>query len=219
MKTIKTAFFLLVVLFVGTSIITSCSKEEGVAQNSKVTSYLKSFYSEDFHLGASANSNIVKESSSLSSSKSTEVEGVVVTEVFVGGDERARGYIITNKETNDFLYFIDVDRINEKMTTSKIETNETKVFRDINELDRYLATDKFDYIKIAEDYASGNSSVAERRFWGWGPMFGGPCENGMRVMFHTYYVLGIGVDTDPIPDGDGHGVLREPCGPSVLGEE
>lgn len=219
MKTIKTAFFSLLVLFIGTSLITSCSKEDetnkGVSENAKVSTYLKSFYSTSYQLGKSVEANPKSNSSSLN--RSTEVENLIITEVFVGDATTARGYIITDKDTNDFLYFIDVDRVTFKLTSVKVDVNDTKIFNDINELDKYLSTDELDYIKIAEDYTTENSSVEERRFWGWGPMFGGPCEGGIRTMYHTYYVLGIGVDTDPIM---ANGVaLTEPCGASVLGED
>lgn len=166
-------------------------------------------------MGKSVDTNPKSNLSSLN--RSTEVENLIITEVFVGDATTARGYIITDKYTNNFLYFIDVDRANFKLTFVKVDINDTKVFNNINELDKYLSTDELDYIKIAEDYTTGNSSVEERRFWGWGPMFGGDCIGGVRTMYHTYYVLGVGVDTDPIM---ANGVpLTEPCGGSVLGED
>jgi hypothetical protein len=218
MKTIKTVFFSLLVLFIGTSLITSCSNDEetnsNVLENTKVSTYLKSFYSTSYQLGKSVETKSKNSTSELN--RSAEVENVVITEVFVGDDAIARGYVVTDKNTNDFLYFIDVNRLEYKLTTVKIDVNDTKVFNNIDELDKYLSTDEFDYIKIAEDYVAEQSS--ERRFWGWGPMFGGPCVGGVRIMYHTYYVFGIGVDTDPVLASDGVSSLQEPCGEAVLGD-
>ena len=217
MKTIKSTFFSLLVLFLGTSLVTSCSKDDetnsNVIENAKVSSYLETFYSTNFQFGKSVETNPKSNSTLLN--RSTEVENLVITEVFVGNASTARGYVITDKNTNDFLYFIDVNRVDFKLTTYKVDVNDTKIFNDIDALDKYLSTDEFDYIKIAEDYVAEQS--AERRFWGWGPMFGGPCVGGVRTMYHTYYVFGIGVDTDPIPDLYG-GNLTEPCGGAVLGD-
>ena len=48
----------------------------------------------------------------------------------------------------------------------KIDVNDTKVFDNIDELDKYVSTDQLDFIKIAEEY-NANPEFAERRFWGW----------------------------------------------------
>lgn len=161
MKTIKTAFFFLFVLFIGTSLITSCSKDDGtdasVSENAKVSSYLKSFYSKDFQLGKSIESKVIKPTSTASSiaSKSVEYEDLVLTEVFVANEERARGYILTNKTTNVFLYFVDVDRTDYKMTKVDIQANETQVLENIEQLDKYIATNQFDLIKVTQDLKDG----------------------------------------------------------------
>jgi hypothetical protein len=217
MKIIKNTFFSLLILFVGSSLITSCSKDDetntNVSENSKVSSYLKSFYPTNYQLGKSVDTKIFRPSSSTSRSK--EFDNFVITEVFVGNDTMARGYIITDKSTNDFLYFIDVDRVDFKLTSVKIETNDAKVFENIDYLDKYLSTDKFDYIKIAEDYASGSSNVEVSKFWGWGPSHpSGDCNNGRDYWVHTYYVIGIGVSTTTVPDVYGE-PLWSPCGEYV----
>ena len=33
-----------------------------------------------------------------------------MTEVFVGNQEKANGYVVTDKVTEEFLYFVNVDR-------------------------------------------------------------------------------------------------------------
>ncbi|WP_395052815.1 hypothetical protein, partial [Flavobacterium sp.] len=145
MKTIKSTFFSLLVLFVGTSLVISCSKDDEtntkVIENAKVSSYLETFYSTNFQFGKSVETNPKSNSTLLN--RSTEVENLVITEVFVGNASTARGYVITDKNTNDFLYFIDVNRVDFKLTTFKVDGNDTKIFNDIDELDKYLSTDEF----------------------------------------------------------------------------
>lgn len=216
MKIIKTTFFTLLVLFIGTSLITGCSNEDetnsALNENAKVSNYLEAFYSSNFQLGKSVETNQKSNSSALN--RSTEVDNLIITEVFVGNDETARGYIITDKSTNDFLYFIDVDRVDFKLTSVKIETNDTKIFENIDNLDKYLSTDKFDYIKIAEDFASGNSTVEANKFWGWGPAHpSGNCINGRDYWVKDYYVLWIPVSQANEPANGG--LLWSPCGEYV----
>lgn len=227
MKIIKNTFFSLLVLFLGT-IITSCSKDDetnsGVNENVKVSNYLKSFYSTNFQLGKSVETNHQFNTSILN--RSTEVENMIITEVYVGDDETARGYIITDKSTNDLLYFIDVDRVNFKLTSVKVDVNDTKVFNNINELDKYLSTDELDYIKIAEDYVpeEDTNELGRRRFWGTGYSLGaeftgvdGGCYQGV---YSNYYVFGINVSGEPsavqVPNASGSGTHNHsiPCGTS-----
>jgi hypothetical protein len=224
MKTIKTAFFSLLVLFIGTSLITSCSKDDetnkGVSENAKVSTYLKSFYSTNYQLGKSVEATPKSNSSSLN--RSAEFDNLLVTEVFVGNDTMARGYIITDKNTSDFLYFIDVDRVNFKLTSTDIEANDSKTFSDINDLDKYITTNGLDYIKIAEDYILETIPTEDGRlapFWGTGYSYGQPPATGpcMVGVYSNYYVFGINVtgDADPvmITNANGHYVQAQvPCG-------
>lgn len=157
MKTIKSSFFSLLVLFIATSFIISCSKDEqtssSVSENAKVSNYLKSFYKNDFKLGKSIESKVIKPTSVVS--KTVEYENLVVTEVFVANEERARGYVLTNKETNVFLYFVDVDRTDYKMTKVDIDANQTQVLENIEQLDKYITTNQFDLIKVTQDLKDG----------------------------------------------------------------
>ena len=155
------AFRILAITLIAAILITSCSKDDGtdasVSENAKVSSYLKSFYSKDFQLGKSIESKVIKPTSTASSiaSKSVEYEDLVLTEVFVANEERARGYILTNKTTNVFLYFVDVDRTDYKMTKVDIQANETQVLENIEQLDKYIATNQFDLIKVTQDLKDG----------------------------------------------------------------
>ena len=170
MKNLKIYSLLsLVLLFVVITLV-GCTKEDNSSSNAtesaKVSNYLKSFYKKDFKLGKSVDSKLPREINSLQ--RTIDFEDISITEVFVGNDTRARGYIITDKITNDFLYFIDVNRVDFELTSVKIDANETKTFNDINELDKYLSTDELDYIKIVEDF-NNDPSLERRRFWGSGP--------------------------------------------------
>lgn len=212
MKTIKSSFFSLLVLFVITCFITSCSKDDqtnsNVSENAKVSNYLKSFYPTKFQLGKSVDTKISKATSAIS--KSIEVENVIITEVFVGEDTRARGYVITDKSTNQFLYFIDVNRIDYKLTSVKIDANETKVFENIEVLDKYISSNQLDFIKIAEDVNVSPSLVASK-FWGSGSAHtSGNCVNGRDYWVQEYYVCWIVVSSHHVP-AIGGGDLWSPC--------
>jgi len=177
----------------------SCSKEnetnQNVSENAKVSTYLKSFYKTNYVLGKSVETKVNIENASLA--RTTELENYIITEVFIGDDIRARDYVITDKNNNDFLYFIDVDRVSLKLTSVKIDSSETMLFNNINEFDKYISTNKLDYIKIAEDL-NNDPSLETGKFWGsqlsWGSC--GPNTDGsagcFRGEYSTYYVFWIG---------------------------
>ncbi|OYU81715.1 MAG: hypothetical protein CFE23_02185 [Flavobacterium sp. BFFFF1] len=215
MKTLKNSVFAWFVIIISVSVITSCSKQDDalMSQNTKVDNYLKQFYGKNIQLGTSLETKF--DLPNLSTARSVESENIIITEVFVGNDSRARGYVISDKETNDFIYFIDVNRVDYKLTTYKVETDDTIVFDDINQLEKYLNTDELDYIKIAEDYNSGQS--AERRFWGWQKWVDCDKATGMGTVMETYYVFGVGVKTRPIRGLDG-GIMVEPCAGGALND-
>lgn len=150
---------------------------------------MKSFYSTNYQLWKSVETNPKNYSSAFN--RSTEVDNFVITEVFVGDDTRARGYIITNKTTNDFLYFIDVDRVDFKLTSVKIDVNETRTFNNIDELDKYVLTNELDYIEIAEDYIENENNKVP--FWGTGYSYGGqgtgPNGDCFQGVYSNYYVF------------------------------
>jgi hypothetical protein len=207
MKNLKIYSLLsLVLLFVVITLV-GCTKEDNSSSNAtesaKVSNYLKSFYKKDFKLGKSVDSKLPREINSLQ--RTIDFEDISITEVFVGNDTRARGYIITDKITNDFLYFIDVNRVDFELTSVKIDANETKTFNDINELDKYLSTDELDYIKIVEDF-NNDPSLERRRFWGSQPSncvteyVGGGCTQ--QFCDYDYYVFWISVEhLSHIPTG------------------
>ena len=177
------------VIFTSSYLITSCSKEnetdQNVGENAKIATYLKSFYKANYELGKSVETKAKGENADLS--RGTDFENYTITEVFVGNDERARGYVITDRDNSDFLYFIDVDRVDYKLTTISIESNESKTFENINDLDKYLSTDELDYIKIAEDLNQGEPQ--SNKFWGWGDWQYSSCVGGVKNAIRVYHVI------------------------------
>lgn len=181
-------------LFLCTTITVSCSKsDKSIAvenSNKKVSTFLKSFYKENSELGSPLEIKSKVETNVFN--RTAELESYLITEVFVGNDTRARGYLITEKSTNEFIFFIDVDRINYKLTSVKVETNETKYFNEINELEKYLSTNEFDFIKILEDpdfeepVVTDPEPVAFRIRYTYGS-----CVNGVRGVYQASYFLGI----------------------------
>lgn len=194
MKHLKLTLFTLIALFVTVSIFVSCSNDNespvNESSNKKVDSFLKSFYNQNSGLGKSVEMKSTSNSNALN--KTAELQNYLITEVFVGDNTRARGYIITEKSSNNFVFFIDVDRIDYKLTTVKIETNETKYFNEINELEKYLITNEFDFIKVIEDpdfeepIQTEPEPVAFRIRYSYGS-----CVNGVRGVYQATYFLGI----------------------------
>lgn len=167
--------------------ITSCSKnDESGNENKNVASFLKSFYNKKTILGNSLESKYKKESSAFS--KSEEFGDVIVTEVFVGSEERARGYVITDKETSTFLYFVDVDRTDLKMTKVDIEVDQTQVVENIDQLEKYYVTDQFDLIKVTQDLINENEEAGTltRIRYSYGA-----CRDGWRGVYQATFFLGI----------------------------
>src|SRR5690606_3609375 len=163
---------------IGATLITtglySCSNEEvnnpqqeNTEQNTNLQSkpattagdgyvYALDFYGTDISLGRSV--DLVDPDTS---------EGVTVTEVTVDGDTRARGYIVNKVENNDFLYFLDVDRDTDILTTFEETTDEVLTFNNLLESPDYLDTDKFDFIEYSQDYMTyGSGCGFWKKVWG-----------------------------------------------------
>ncbi len=170
----KELFFKSTLLVLGMSLLAlGCNKEDenkSVSGNAKVDSYLKSFYHKKVQLGKTLESKMIKPSSSLTA-KSVEYEEIKLAEVFVGDEERARGYVITDKETDEFLYFADVDRRDYKLTTFDVEKNEIYIKENIDQLQEWAQSNNLDFIKLLEEYkanleSDNVTSNKRRRFFG-----------------------------------------------------
>jgi hypothetical protein len=221
MKTFKNKFFSLLFICVGTVIISSCSNDnptinensQNLKENSKVSAFLKSFYSNEFEFGKSA--NITKKSELTATlSKSIEVEDCIITEVFTTNSLQANGYVITDKVTGDFIYFIDVNRLTYKLTSVDITLNNSKIISNINNVESYFDTNEFDFIEIAQqnyNINSINNRTQAPKFWG-SSYSQGPCNQttGLAQLFEDYHVMGIRVQHEPSIGVDGFNVY-EPC--------
>lgn len=201
MKTIKSKLFIFIILLSITSLITSCTKESenNSTENAKVAPFLKSFYKKDFRLGQAVNTKEVNAISATS--RTTEIDSLVVTEVFVGEDTRARGYVITSKTTNVFLYFVDIDRIDYKMTKVDIVANDIVTFEDIEQMDNYISTNQFDFIKVAQDVLIGNGQAGNlsRIRYSYGA-----CRDGWCGVYQATFFLGIQwTDWEPVRNENG----------------
>lgn len=217
MKHLKSTLFSLIALFISATMFVSCSEDSETSTNEttnkNVDSFLKLFYSKDYSLGLSAKVNPNAQFSVLS--RTATLEDIELTEVFIDNEEKARGYVITNKDTGEFLYFIDVDRDTYTLTSLDVKNNEQKTFNNINEIYNYFSTDEFDFVEIALD-DTDSTGTADRRFWGW-QSHAGPCDHstGQSTLMETYYVVGIGVKTRKVVGLDGGDVIQ-PCAGGAL---
>lgn len=216
MRHLKLTLFSLIALYVSATILVSCSEDNETTinqtTNKNVDSFLKSFYSNDYSLGVSAKVNPNSQLSVFA--RTASIEEMEVTEVFVSNATEARGYIITDKNNGEFLYFIDVDRDTYILTSLDVKNSEQKTFNNINEIYNYFSTDEFDFIEIALDDSS-ITDVAGRRFWG-SQYTQGPCGEageGMAYVYLDYYVFGIRVKhVQQTSLYDSSQPLFEPCG-------
>lgn len=136
---------------------TDFSEESMMRQeSSQVTNYLTNFYN-------TTRSNITY---GVDIETVDDNVTVVITEIIVGSDLRARGYVATEKNTGDFLYFVDVDRNNFVLTANDIVNNKQDVINDIDKNSDYLNYDEFDFIKVVND--ANNNVIQRRKFWGKG---------------------------------------------------
>lgn len=216
MKHLKLTLFSLIALFVSATMLVSCSEDNETmvneTTNKNVDSFLKTFYSKDYVFGQSAKVNPNSQISAMA--RTASLEEVELTEVFVDNETKARGYIITDKNTGEFLYFIDVDRDTYTLTSLDVKNSEQKTFYNIDDIYNYFSTDEFDFIEIALDDNS-NTEVAGRRFWG-SQYNQGPCGEagaGMAYVYQDYYVFGIRVKhQQQFSLTDSSQPLVEPCG-------
>lgn len=94
-------------------------------------------------------------------------EGVTITELIVDNDSKARGYIVNDLENNNFLYFVDVDRTKDEMTTYEVSTQKTEKFTDLINNVEYINSDKFDFIKYGDTKTTYRSGCGFwKKLWG-----------------------------------------------------
>lgn len=176
MKKIKLSFVALAILALGTFVFTSCSDDgstetpDNSMSNYRITNenaFIDEFYSTSWRTGVSAS---VRDS----------LNTYVVTEIIVGSDTKARGYLVKDYNTGDLLYFADVDRIGYVMKTVDLITEEWETITDIDRHPDYSLTDGFDIIKIIDD---GNYGYVTYGYYTYGACapnnVGGGCSAGV----------------------------------------
>lgn len=209
MKKLKLISSVCFLSLLGLFTVVSCTNEESsvmesdfshssrVGVGNEVQDYLNNFYGQSFHFGDSIQ---------------TSDKGVdyLVTEVILNGENRARGYVATEKSTNKFLYFVDVDRVTFDLYTENIADNTSKIYEDINQLEDYSQTNELDFMTIISRENS-NGSNARRRFWGY-EYVQGPCNaDGYAVLMIQHFTFWIGGEPKPVLGNNGE-LLIEPCG-------
>jgi|SRR5690554_1583187 len=163
MKTIKLSFVALATLFLGTFVFTGCSEEgstvtsvDSQTLNFRITNenaFLTEFYRGAFWRNGRTRTAV------------DSLDSYNVTEIIVGTDTRARGYMIKNPSTSELLYFADVDRTRFVLEIVDLITEEREVITDINLYPDYGLTHEFDVIQIIDDGGNGNVQPSG---WFWG---------------------------------------------------
>lgn len=213
------------ILFIGTSLFISCSNDNEIdnkySSSSVIDQFLKSFYNEDYVLGNTISISNGTKSSVMSRTVLVDGQDIEITEVILGNGQRVRGYVITDKITSAFLYFVDVDRTTYDLTVVDVINNETLIFKNINTNPDYRSTDEFDLIKMAENYNQTITNSNKNPLFGW-VYQEGPCEEinesgsagpGNAFVYHNYYFLGIKIKSiQQSTLQDENEPLREPCG-------
>lgn len=160
MKTLKLSIVALATLVFGAVIFISCSNEESTTNpdssltNFRITNanaFIDDFYRTSWTTGVSAT---VEDS----------LKAYLVTEIIVGTDTRARGYLVKDKATNELLYFADVNRRDYVFTTIDLISEKVETFLEIDRHSDYGHSNEFDIIKIIDDLGG----VTQPSGWFWG---------------------------------------------------
>lgn len=129
----------------------------------------------------------------------------VVTEVTRNGDLKARGYLVTEKNTDKFRYFVDVNRTNFEMFVYDANDAISETFTGINLNSLYANTGDYDLLYMAFTA----SPSGKRRFWGRGtqdcywdnvPSTDGVCRK-MKMCANPYYMLWFNLNPGYYPVG------------------
>src|SRR5690606_3549872 len=204
----KIALSILGVAFIATGFVACSSDDSGnkiesvneTEQNSiKSTSsvdyarYAKDFYKKDFTEGRTIDID------------SGEGDLIQIKELVVDGE--ARGYVVSDLNNGDFLYFADVDRNNDILTIFDSKESKTSSFNNLRTSNDYLVTEKFDFIKYSNDYVT----VASKKYCGFWkkvwcnctkkverPVYGadGEVTGCITYWTKTSYFLGMVADVD-----------------------
>lgn len=212
MKHLKITLFSFILLFVSAGILFSCSSEsENIQEQSidqKTDSFLKKFYSNDYQLGKTKTS---AKNLNGYQQRTTQIEDYSITEVFVGNEDKARGYLFENLQTNEIESFVDVDRTNYKLTSVDLNNYQVEVQNAINQMPEYLLTDEFDLINIIRlPIPEPNPTNPQPVTYGWHYEWGA-CGNGVRGLYKAYYLFGIKLTKLTRAEDENGNQIKEPC--------
>lgn len=107
--------------------------------------YLENFYSKAIKIGDSANIMLEQFNADVNQ-KSNQIDHYMISEVFVGNDLMARGYMFKNIDTNQNEIFVDVDRINFVLTSIDLVSSDVDIINNIDELPFYSTTNELDLL-------------------------------------------------------------------------
>src|SRR5690554_4411625 len=197
MKQFKIFIFGSLFLMFGATVFLACSSEEETMIDTKAN--FRTFSPEEFgELRAIVNAFYEEEvifTTGATATVSEEDAHYDCTEIIFAGHERARGYLVSDHETGEFLYLADVDRTNYVLKTLDIANAERETIRDINLHPDYYNLGEFDFYQIALDGPTITLPPGGR-FWGWscGSSYYMPGEGCVRTC--AYYVLGTLISSD-----------------------
>lgn len=149
----------------GVTVFWACSDEEPTQSDAKAN--LRTFSSGELaELGHILNEFYDREVTFRTGVTATIEEDEVFydcTEIIIDSDTRARGYLVSDHTTGEFLYLADVDRTNYVLKTLDIANAERETIRDINLLPDYGSSDGFDIIGVI-----GTEPIIQPNGWFWG---------------------------------------------------
>lgn len=170
-KIVVSAFLLLGTL---ATLTISCSNDEAIKTNqnaslntnleaaakpsekSAADIYVSNFYNTSYTYGRSIDTN------------DEDGRKLIVDEVIIDELSEARGYVVTSN--GNFVYFVDVDRTNKTMTTYEAKSANTETISNIDSNEDYVASGKFDLIKVVDDVNNDNLTayinITLPKFWG-----------------------------------------------------
>lgn len=170
----KISFILLTLVFVS---FLSCDKEAQIDETSiqplsQANEFLNSYYSETYSNGKSININ-------NNTMRLSEVLGI--------NQKTPIGYTLTNIKNSELLYFIDVNIINNSISSIDFKNDEKVTFYldDFFKRNNIKNVDNFSFLNTIKKI---DNSSSRRRFWGWSC---GRCSTGFPRNFRTccHYIL------------------------------
>lgn len=203
MKQLKITIFGLLFLLFGATMFWACSSEEELTTDTK--SNLRTFVPEELEelraIVAAFYEEEVTFDIGRTATVSEEEARYDCTEIIIDSDTRARGYLVSDHTTGEFLYFADVDRTSYVLKTLDIVYAERETIMDIDHHPDYYNLGEFDFYQIAVD-GPRITLPPGGRFWGWscGSSYYLPGEGCVRTC--AYYVLGTLMYSDTYQNND-----------------